>query len=79
MQRTPLPNVKPVSRLDLFMTEAIFEITGEKIDPAEIPANPDFLSCLSAKIAADTGLDSADIARWVSASIKEYARNKTVY
>jgi hypothetical protein len=73
----PVHHVKPVSRFDMFIKSAVFEITGENIDVTEISGNPDFLSCLSAKIARETGLDSCDIAQWISKSVKEYAVENT--
>jgi hypothetical protein len=74
---SPVQHVKPISKLDTVIKSAVFEITGENIDVAEISGNPDFLSCLSAKIARETGLDSCDIAQWISKSVKEYALENT--
>lgn len=74
---SPVQDVKPVSKFDMFIKSAVFEITGENIDVTEISGNPDFLSCLSAKIARETGLDSCDIAQWISKSVKEYALKNT--
>jgi len=77
MSNSPVQYVKPVSKLDIFLKKAVFEITGEDIDVREISGNPDFLSCLSQKIARETGLDSSDIAQWISTSVKQYALENT--
>jgi hypothetical protein len=37
-----------------------------------ISKNRDLISCISYKLARDTGLDSYDIAQWISGSLKEY-------
>jgi hypothetical protein len=37
-----------------------------------ISKNHDLISCISYKLARDTGLDSCDIAHWISESLKEY-------
>jgi len=37
-----------------------------------ISDNRDLISCLSSKLARDTGLDSCDIAKWISSSLKQY-------
>jgi hypothetical protein len=77
MKNTPVQYEKPISRLDIFMKNAVFEITGEDIDVREITGNPNFLSCVSAKIASETGLDSCDVAQWIVRSVKEYAVENT--
>ena len=77
MKSSPVQYEKTISRLDIFMKNAVFEITGEDIEVREIAGNPDFLSCLSAKIASETGLDSCDIAQWILRSVKEYAVENT--
>jgi hypothetical protein len=37
-----------------------------------ISNNRDLISCISYKLARETGLDSCDIAQWISGSLKEY-------
>jgi hypothetical protein len=37
-----------------------------------ISENRDLISCISYKLAKDTGLDSCDIAKWISSSLKQY-------
>ncbi len=37
-----------------------------------ISNNRDLISCMSYKLARETGLDSCDIAQWISGSLKEY-------
>jgi hypothetical protein len=37
-----------------------------------ISDNRGLISCISSKLARDTGLDSCDIAQWISSSLKQY-------
>ena len=72
MVRSPLPEVKVVSRFDQFLCQGLSHITGEEVSMDNISDNCDLISCLSSKLARDTGLDSCDIAQWISASLKQY-------
>jgi hypothetical protein len=72
MVRSPLPQVKVISRFDQFLCQGLSHITGEEISMDNISDNRDLISCLSSKLAKDTGLDSCDIAKWISSSLKQY-------
>jgi hypothetical protein len=72
MVRNPLPHLEPVSRFDQFLRHALSEITGEEISVQTVSENRDLISCISQKIAGETGLDSCDIAQWISVSLKQY-------
>lgn len=72
MVRSPLPDVKAVTRFDLFLQRGLSHITGEEISMDTVSGNRDLMSCISGKLARDTGLDSCDIAQWISVSLKEY-------
>lgn len=72
MVRNPLPDLEPVSRFDQFLRHALSEITGEEISVHTISENRDLISCISQKLARETGLDSCDIAQWISSSLKQY-------
>lgn len=72
MVRSPLPTVKSVSRFDQFLCHGLSHITGEEISIDTISDNRDLISCISNKLAGETGLDSCDIANWISRSLKEY-------
>ena len=72
MVRSPLPNLKSVSRFDQFLRRALTEITGEEISVHTVSENRDLISCISQKLARETGLDSCDIAQWISVSLKQY-------
>ena len=73
MVRYPAPvDVKSVSRFDQFLRQALSDITGEKILIGSISGNKDLIPCICYKLARDTGLDSCDIAQWISSSLKQY-------
>lgn len=72
MIRYPLPETGSVTRFDHFLHKALTDITGEEIPLDNISDNKDMISFLSQKIALDTGLDSCDIAQWLSTSLKQY-------
>jgi len=72
MERNPLADLLPVSRFDQFLGHALSEITGEEISVYSVAENRDLISCISRKLALDTGLDSCDIAQWISRSLKQY-------
>jgi len=72
MVRSPLPQVKVISRFDQFLCQGLSHITGEEVSMDNISDNRDLISCLSSKLARDTGLDSCDIAKWISSSLKQY-------
>jgi len=72
MVRNPLPDLEPVSRFDQFLKHALSEITGEEISVHTVSENRDLISCISQKLARETGLDSCDIAQWISSSLKQY-------
>ena len=72
MVHSPLPNLESVSRFDQFLRQALSEITGEEISVHTISENRDLISCISQKLARETGLDSCDIAQWISVSLKQY-------
>ena len=72
MVRSPLPNLASVSRFDQFLRRALTEITGEEISMQSVTENRDLISCISQKLARETGLDSCDIAQWISVSLKQY-------
>lgn len=73
MERSQLPRVKAISRFDQFLCQGLSHITGEEVSMGNISDNRDLISCLSSKLARDTGLDSCDIAQWISSSLKQYA------
>ena len=73
MVRKQLPDLQPVSRFDQFLSHALTEITGEEISIRAVSENRDLISCISQKLARETGLDSCDIAQWISRSLKQYA------
>jgi hypothetical protein len=66
------PNVKSVSRFDQFLCQGLSHITGEKVSADSISGNHDLISCISFNLARETGLDSCDIAQWISRSLKQY-------
>jgi hypothetical protein len=72
MVRYPLPQVKSVSRFDQFLFQGLSHITGEEVSGDNISNNRDLISCISYKVARETGLDSRDIAQWISRSLKQY-------
>lgn len=73
MIRYPVPaNVRSVSRFDQFLRQALSDITGEEILISSITTNKDLFPCICQKLARDTGLDSCDIAQWISRSLKQY-------
>jgi hypothetical protein len=72
MKRYPLTDIKYISPFDQFLRQALSDITGEEILINSVIGNNDLLSCLSHKLARDTGLDSCDIAAWLSQSLKQY-------
>ena len=72
MVRYPSPDIKYVSRFDQFLRQALSDITGEEILINSVSGNKDLIPCLCHKIAKDTGLDSCDIAAWISSSLKQY-------
>ena len=72
MVRSPLPRVKSVSRFDQFLCQGLSHITGEEVSRIRISSNRDLISCISYKLARETGIDSCDIAQWISRSLKEY-------
>lgn len=72
MERNPLPDLLPVSRFDQFLGHALSKITGEDISVYSVAENRDLISCISQKLALETGLDSCDIAQWISRSLKQY-------
>jgi len=72
MVYTPVINEQIPSPLRNFMGPAILDITGEDISCVDIGPASNLLSCLSQKIAMETGLDSCDVAQWIRFSLKEY-------
>jgi hypothetical protein len=72
MARYPLPQVKAVYRFDQFLCQGLSYITAEEVSMDNISKTHDLISCISYKLARDTGLDSCDIAQWISGSLKEY-------
>lgn len=76
MVRKVVPNLQPVSRFDRFLSRALTDITGEEISVSTISENRDLISCISQNLGRETGLDSCDIARWISKSLKEYAETE---
>ncbi len=72
MAANPPPNLLPITRFDQFLRHALSEITGEEISVYSVAENRDLISCISRKLAHDTGLDSCDIAQWISRSLKQY-------
>jgi hypothetical protein len=72
MVRSPSQDIRYVSRFDQFLRKALSDITGEEILINSVSGNKDLIPCLSHKLARDTGLDSCDIAAWISRSLKQY-------
>ena len=72
MVQYPAPNAKSVSRFDQFLCQGLSHITAEEVSMDNISKTHDLISCISYKLARDTGLDSCDIAQWISGSLKEY-------
>jgi len=72
MVYTPVVDKQIPSPLRNFMEPAILHITGEDISCAGTGQPSNLLSCLSQKIARETGLDSCDVAQWVRLSLKDY-------
>ncbi|MCK9593369.1 MAG: hypothetical protein M0Q91_15295 [Methanoregula sp.] len=72
MVRSQLPKVKVVSRFDQFLCRGLSHITGEDVSMYTISDNRSLISCISNKLARDTGLDSSDIAQWISRTLKQY-------
>jgi hypothetical protein len=72
MVRYPSQDIKYVSRFDQFLRKALSDITGEEILINSVSGNRDLIACLSHQLARDTGLDSCDIAAWISRSLKQY-------
>jgi hypothetical protein len=75
MVRSPVTQVKSVSRFDQFLFQGLSHITSEEVSRDNISNNHDLISCISKKLARETGLDSCDIAQWISRSLKEYWAN----
>ena len=59
-----------LTRLTEFKQGGLF--TGEEILIHSVSGNNDLVPCLCYKLAKDTGLDSCDIAAWISSSLKQY-------
>jgi hypothetical protein len=72
MKRYPLTDIRYISPFNQFIRQALSDITGEEILIDSVIGNNDLISCLSHKLAMDTGLDSCDIAAWISRSLKQY-------
>jgi len=72
MVRYRSQDITYVSRFDQFLRKALSDITGEEILINSVSGNKDLIPCLSHKLARDTGLDSCDIAAWISQSLKQY-------
>ena len=72
MVQYPGPNIKSVSRFDQFLCQGLFHITGKEISADSISGNHDLIPCISNQLARETGIDSCDIAQWISGSLKEY-------
>jgi hypothetical protein len=72
MVRYQFLDVKSVSKFDLFLRQALSDITGEEILVHSVSRNKDLIPYISYKLARETGLDSCDIAAWISRSLKEY-------
>jgi hypothetical protein len=72
MVQYPGPDVKSVSRFDQFLCQGLSHITGKKISADSISGNRDLISCISNQLARETGIDSCDIAQWISRSLKQY-------
>ena len=72
MVQYPGPNIKSVSRFDQFLCRGLFHITGIEISADSISGNHDLIPCISNQLARETGIDSCDIAQWISRSLKEY-------
>jgi len=72
MVQYPGPDIKSVSRFDQFLYQGLSHITGKKISADSISGNRDLISCISNQLARETGIDSCDIAQWISRSLKQY-------
>jgi hypothetical protein len=72
MVRYASPDIIYISRFDHFLRRALSDITGEEILISSVSGNKDLIPCLCHKLAKDTGLDSCDIATWISCSLKQY-------
>ena len=72
MVQFPEPNIKSVSRLINSSARGYLTLQAEEVSIDNISKNQDLISCISYKLARDTGLDSCDIAHWISKSLKEY-------
>jgi hypothetical protein len=72
MVQYPVPNINAVPRFDQFLCQGLSHITGEEVSMDTISNNRDLISCISYKLARETGLDSYDIAQWISRSLKQY-------
>ena len=72
MVRYPSPDIIYISRFDRFLRQALSDITGEEILINSVSGNKDLIPSLSHKLARETGLDSCDIAAWISQSLKQY-------
>ena len=64
--------VTSVSKFDEFLRKALSDITGEEILMHSVSRNKDLIPYISHKLAKETGLDSCDIAAWISRSLKQY-------
>jgi hypothetical protein len=72
MVRYASPDIIYISRFDQFLRQALSDITGEEIRINSVSQNKNLIPYLSHKLARDTGLDSSDIAAWISRSLKQY-------
>jgi hypothetical protein len=72
MVRYPSLDVKSVSKFDQFLRQALSDITGEEILMHSVSRNKDLIPYISHQLARETGLDSCDIAAWISHSLKQY-------
>jgi hypothetical protein len=64
--------VTSVSKFDVFLRQALSDITGEEILVHSVSRNKDLIPYISHKLAKETGLDSCDIAAWILRSLKQY-------
>ncbi len=55
MVRSPLPQVKSVSRFDQFLCQGLFHITGKEVSADSISGNRDLIPCISNQLARETG------------------------
>ena len=72
MERYLSFEVTSVSKFDEFLRQALSDITGEEILMHSVSGNKDLIPYISHKLAKETGLDSCDIAAWISQSLKQY-------